>query len=74
MHHCNRACCTAVVVVGKPPAVADCHFAGAVLPQVFALNGRVQAQNRAPIDFPAFIRQGFDITVVGDGYVMDADG
>ncbi|WIA34136.1 hypothetical protein OEZ86_012500 [Tetradesmus obliquus] len=42
--------------------------------QVFALNGRVQAQNRAPIDFPAFIRQGFDITVVGDGYVMDADG
>eukprot|EP00879_Flechtneria_rotunda_P003786 GHRR01004026.1.p1 GENE.GHRR01004026.1~~GHRR01004026.1.p1 ORF type:complete len:257 (+),score=85.16 GHRR01004026.1:193-963(+) len=42
--------------------------------QVFALNRRVQAQNRTPDDFPGFIRQGFDITVVGEGYVMDQNG
>jgi hypothetical protein len=42
--------------------------------QIFALNSRVQAQNRAPTDFPGFIREGFDITVVGEGYVMDKDG
>eukprot|EP00878_Enallax_costatus_P004669 GHUV01004917.1.p1 GENE.GHUV01004917.1~~GHUV01004917.1.p1 ORF type:complete len:339 (+),score=73.34 GHUV01004917.1:140-1018(+) len=42
--------------------------------QIFALNKRVQAQNRAPDDFPGFIREGFDVTVVGEGYVMDNDG
>lgn len=42
--------------------------------QIFALNKRVQAQNRAPDDFPGFIREGFDVTVVGEGYVMDQDG
>jgi hypothetical protein len=45
-----------------------------LLLQIFALNSRVQAQNRAPEDFPGFIRAGFDITVVGEGYVMDKDG
>jgi hypothetical protein len=42
--------------------------------QIFALNSRVLAQNRAPIDFPGFIREGFDITVIGEGYVMDQAG
>lgn len=42
--------------------------------QIFALNKRIQAQNRAPDDFPGFIREGFDVTVVGEGYVMDNDG
>lgn len=39
--------------------------------QIFTLNKRVQAQNRAPDDFPGFIREGFDITVVGEGYQLD---
>jgi FKBP-type peptidyl-prolyl cis-trans isomerase len=42
--------------------------------QVLALNRRVQAQNRAPLEFPAFVRQGFDIKIIADGYVADADG
>lgn len=42
--------------------------------QIFSLNRRVQAQNRAPDDFPGFIREGFDVTVVGEGYEMDGNG
>jgi FKBP-type peptidyl-prolyl cis-trans isomerase len=45
-----------------------------LLAQVFTLNRRVQAQNRAPDDFPGFIREGFDITIVGEGYQMDPSG
>lgn len=45
-----------------------------LLLQVFTLNRRVQAQNRAPDDFPGFIREGFDITIVGEGYQMDPSG
>lgn len=42
--------------------------------QVLALNRRVQAQNRAPPEFPAFVRQGFDIKIIGDGFVADDQG
>jgi FKBP-type peptidyl-prolyl cis-trans isomerase len=42
--------------------------------QVLELNRRVQAQNRAPPEFPAFVRQGFDIKIIGDGFVADAQG
>lgn len=42
-----------------------------LLPQIYTLNRRVQAQNRAPDDFPGFIREGFDITVIGEGYQID---
>jgi FKBP-type peptidyl-prolyl cis-trans isomerase len=42
--------------------------------QVLALNRRVQAQNRAPPEFPAFVRQGFDIKIIADGFVADAQG
>ncbi len=37
-------------------------------------NRRVQAQNNAPPDFPAFVRQGFDIKVLADGYGLDEKG
>ena len=37
-------------------------------------NRRVQAQNNAPPDFPAFVRQGFDIKVLADGYGVDEKG
>eukprot|EP00775_Hariotina_reticulata_P010090 gene10090-10246_t len=42
--------------------------------QIFNLNRRAQSQNRAPDDFPGFIREGFDITIVGEGYQMEANG
>ncbi|GBF95621.1 hypothetical protein Rsub_08603 [Raphidocelis subcapitata] len=42
--------------------------------QVLALNRRVQAQNRAPEDFPGFVRQGFDILIVADGYGETPNG
>mmetsp|Transcript_5844 Transcript_5844/g.14534 ORF Transcript_5844/g.14534 Transcript_5844/m.14534 type:complete len:218 (-) Transcript_5844:307-960(-) len=42
--------------------------------QVYALNRRVQAQNRVPDNFPGFIRNGFDVRVVGDGYSMTPSG
>jgi FKBP-type peptidyl-prolyl cis-trans isomerase len=42
--------------------------------QVLALNRRVQAQNRAPKEFPAFVRQGFDIKIIADGFSADESG
>jgi hypothetical protein len=42
--------------------------------QVFALNQRVQTQNRAPMDFPGFIKDGFDTVIVADGYTKDSTG
>ncbi len=42
--------------------------------QVLETNRRVQAQNNAPPDFPAFVRQGFDIKVLADGYSVDSKG
>jgi len=41
---------------------------------VLGLNRRVQAQNRAPPEFPAFVRDGFDITIVGEGYETTPEG
>eukprot|EP00967_Tisochrysis_lutea_P052833 scaffold65504_cov17-Tisochrysis_lutea.AAC.2 len=35
---------------------------------VYALNRRIQLQNRVPPGFPGFIRKGFDLLVVGDDY------
>ena len=42
--------------------------------QVLETNRRVQAQNNSPLDFPAFVRQGYDIKVLADGYLVDAKG
>lgn len=38
------------------------------------INLRVQRQNGAPSDFPVFVRQGFDIKILADGYTEDAQG
>ena len=43
-------------------------------PQVLETNRRVQAQNNAPEDFPAFVRQGYAIKVLADGYSVDSKG
>ncbi|KAJ9523219.1 hypothetical protein QJQ45_024007, partial [Haematococcus lacustris] len=42
--------------------------------QVYSLNKRIQAQNRTPEDFPGFVRTGFDVKVVGDGYSVTPSG
>ncbi|GIM03285.1 hypothetical protein Vretimale_8049 [Volvox reticuliferus] len=41
---------------------------------VLSINRRIQAQNRVPGDFPGFVREGFDVKVVGDGYVVAPSG
>lgn len=42
--------------------------------QVLETNRRVQAQNNSPLDFPGFVRQGYDIKVLADGYLVDDKG
>lgn len=41
---------------------------------VLTLNRRIQAQNRVPVDFPGFVREGFNVKVLGDGYVTEPSG
>ncbi|KXZ49320.1 hypothetical protein GPECTOR_22g914 [Gonium pectorale] len=41
---------------------------------VLSLNRRIQTQNRVPVDFPGFIREGFDVKVVADGYKTAPSG
>lgn len=38
------------------------------------LNQRIQSQNRAPNDFPQFIREGFDVKVIAPGFKTSPDG
>lgn len=43
--------------------------------QLLEYNRRTQRQNNAPPDFPAFIREGYDMTVlVSEGYTTSPDG
>lgn len=42
--------------------------------QIYGLNRRVQVGNRAPDNFPGFIKEGFNTTVVADGYVVTPTG
>jgi hypothetical protein len=42
--------------------------------QALANNRRIQAQNNAPSDFPAFVRQGYDIKILADGYEVEESG
>ena len=42
--------------------------------QVLLLNQRIQSQNRAPNDFPQFIREGFDVKVIAPGFKTSPDG
>lgn len=51
--------------------LSDCeHFR----PQVYNLNRRIQAQQRAPAGFPGFIREGFNVKVIADGYKSTPSG
>ena len=36
--------------------------------QLLEINLRTQRQNNAPLDFPNFVREGYDVTVVGDSF------
>ena len=42
--------------------------------QVLEINKRVQRQNNSPNGFPNFVRLGFDLKVVADGYTKHPDG
>eukprot|EP00955_Chlamydomonas_euryale_P086794 364246-Chlamydomonas_euryale.AAC.15 len=42
--------------------------------QVLLLNKRIQAQNRVALEFPNFIRAGFDVKVVAPGYSITPEG
>lgn len=37
-------------------------------------NTRIQEQNQVPFDFPTFVREGFDVKVIADGYIEDQNG
>ena len=37
-------------------------------------NRRIQQQNNVPSDFPTFVRQGYDIKIMADGYDIDEKG
>lgn len=42
--------------------------------QALTNNRRIQTQNNVPPDFPAFVRQGYDIKILADDYVIDDKG
>lgn len=42
--------------------------------QVYNQNMRIQAQNRTPPGFPAFIRTGFDVKVVAENLKSTPSG
>lgn len=42
--------------------------------QVLEYNLRTQRQNSVPPDFPAFVRQGYDMTILADGYTVGGLG
>ncbi|GAB4823423.1 hypothetical protein N2152v2_010469 [Parachlorella kessleri] len=42
--------------------------------QVLQNNLRTQRQNNAPLDFPNFVREGYDMTIVADGYQVSPEG
>lgn len=42
--------------------------------QVLAINKRVQTQNNAPLGFPNFVRDGYEIIILADGYSETQEG
>mmetsp|Transcript_44472 Transcript_44472/g.115065 ORF Transcript_44472/g.115065 Transcript_44472/m.115065 type:complete len:270 (-) Transcript_44472:89-898(-) len=42
--------------------------------QVLEYNKRIQAQNRVPKEFPLFVREGFNVKILADGYDVSPDG
>jgi hypothetical protein len=49
-------------------------FTEACLSQLLEINRRVQKQNNVPKEFPLFVRNGFNIKVVADGYETAPSG
>lgn len=54
--------------------LADVENLSGYLRQVLEYNQRIQRQNNAPKEFPSFVRDKFDITIVADGYNQAANG
>lgn len=53
---------------------ADVANLSGYLRQVLEYNQRIQRQNNAPKEFPSFVRDKFDITIVADGFSQAPDG
>lgn len=53
---------------------ADVANLSGYLRQVLEYNQRIQRQNNAPKEFPSFVRDKFDITIVADGYIQASNG
>lgn len=37
-------------------------------------NIKIQTQNQVPFGFPAFVREGFDVKIIAEGYTQDENG
>jgi len=66
---------SAVTVVGDDEkdsiillTTADIEALNEVDKKALKLNRQIQSQNRAPKDFPEFVRRGFDMLIFADGY------
>lgn len=76
----------AILMLGSSPAAcadegtvmlvqqADVENLSGYLRQVLEYNQRIQRQNNAPKEFPSFVRDKFDITIVADGFSQAPDG
>lgn len=54
--------------------LADVSNLSGYLRQVLEYNQRIQRQNNAPKEFPSFVRDKFDITIVAEGYSQASNG
>eukprot|EP00193_Tetraselmis_chui_P008876 CAMPEP_0177767592 /NCGR_PEP_ID=MMETSP0491_2-20121128/9209_1 /TAXON_ID=63592 /ORGANISM="Tetraselmis chuii, Strain PLY429" /LENGTH=280 /DNA_ID=CAMNT_0019284221 /DNA_START=136 /DNA_END=978 /DNA_ORIENTATION=+ len=42
--------------------------------QVLEYNKRIQTQNRVPLEFPWFVREGFNVKILADGFSVSPEG
>lgn len=61
-------CCSRLVGLDSSRALSRCAL------QSLAVNRRIQSQNKAPREFPLFVREGYKVKVLADDYIMDKGG
>lgn len=50
------------------------HFFRLILKNIELMSNFIRSQNNAPEDFPWFAREGFDMSILLDGYVVEESG
>ena len=73
MYYCGT-CCTFRKHTPRKETAVRSNSENVFSIQALENNRRIQAQNNAPPDFPAFVRQGYDIKIMADGYDVDDKG